>query len=78
MNGNKMVVTPDDKALFEFDARNNVRSFRAIANDLVWKTSDAYGGPQDLVDAVSHALEDAYTLGVARGPLCIKPPEDRK
>jgi hypothetical protein len=74
MNGNKINITPDDQVLFDFDTRNNVRPFRQIANELVWKTPSGEYGPQDLVDAISHALEDAYTLGVVRGPLSIKAP----
>lgn len=67
--GTKITPQPEYAALNAFDAENNVEPFRTIAERIV----DGYGinshvGPL-MVDEISIALEDAYDLGVRRGPL---------
>lgn len=67
MSDNKIQHQPECDALNAFDAANNVEPMRTIAERIAW----TYGaGPKhSMVDEISHALEDAYELGVKRGPL---------
>jgi hypothetical protein len=63
----RIVETPDDKARHTFDAANNVEPCRIIAERIAAK----YGaGPtHSMVDAISHAIEDARELGEKRRAL---------
>ena len=59
----KIVLTPEDRARHAFDAENNVEPCRTIAERIVHN----YPHPDDLVDDISHAIEDARALGERRG-----------
>ena len=59
----KVVLTPEDKARLAFDAENNVEPCRTIAERIVRKNPH----PDDLVDYISYAIEDARALGKKRG-----------
>lgn len=61
----KIHLSRMDRAMMQFDDENNVEPPRRIAERIASK----YGanGTHSLVDDISHALEDAYNLGVQRG-----------
>lgn len=63
--GIPVTTTPAFDALHQFDADNNVEPFRATAT----RIAQAYMEYSELVDAISHALEDAAEIGKKRGPL---------
>lgn len=65
MSENKINSTPEDEALWKFDAENNVRPFREVAEELALQ----FGYCQEAVDAIAHALEDSFVLGTKRGKL---------
>jgi hypothetical protein len=60
----KVTLTATDKALFAFDAENNVEPPRTIAERIAWRFGA--GPTHPLVDAISHAIEDAMDLGARR------------
>lgn len=64
---NRITPQPEYDALNAFDAENNVEPFRTIAERMAYGYGCARNHP--LVDEISAALEDAYNLGVKRGPL---------
>jgi len=59
----KVVLSPADKARHAFDAENNVEPCRTIAERIVYNCPH----PDDMVDDLSHAIEDARALGKKRG-----------
>lgn len=61
----KVVTTPEYEALHAFDARYGTQPPRLIAEGIV----RAARNTDDLVDLISHAIEDGRELGVLRGPL---------
>jgi len=63
----KITPQPEYDALNAFDAENNVEPFRTIAERIGWRYGA--GKTHSLVDAIASAIEDAYNLGVRRGPL---------
>jgi hypothetical protein len=67
---NRMVLTPADEALFAFDAENHVEPVRTIAERIAAK--HGAGPTHSLVDDISRAIEDAYSLGERRGELVRK------
>lgn len=65
--GYKITTTPEQEALYQFDAEHNVEPTRETAMRIAMK----YGFPATsaLVDEISHAVEDAYEIGQKRGIL---------
>lgn len=63
----KITSTPAWDAVHAFDAENSVEPFRAIAERIAYGAGCAKN--HQLVDDISGALEDAYSLGERRGPL---------
>jgi hypothetical protein len=63
----KINITPEQEALYLFDAEHNVEPTRETAMRIAMK----YGFPaaSALVDEISHAIEDAYEIGQKRGLL---------
>ena len=70
MDENKITHQPEYDALNAFDAENDVVPFRNIAEQIAWRFD--FRPEHMIVDDISHALEDAYNLGVRRGPLIPK------
>lgn len=63
----KIAHQPEYDALNAFDAENNVKPFRTIAEHIA--ANHDFWTTHPIVDEISHALEDAYNLGERRGPL---------
>jgi hypothetical protein len=64
---NKITSTPAWDAVHAFDAENSVESFREIAERIA--ANHDFWMTHQIVDEISAALEDAYSLGERRGPL---------
>lgn len=60
----KIMPQPEYDALNAFDAENNVEPARVIAERIALKWS-SYLRPE-MVDDISHAIEDAMSLGERR------------
>lgn len=67
----KITPQPEYDALNAFDAENSVEPFRTIAERIA--VGHDFWTTHLIVDEISHALEDAYNLGVKRGPLVPHP-----
>ena len=63
----KIAYQPEYDALNAFDAENRIEPVRQIACRIAMKYDCGQHHP--IVDDISRALEDAYDLGVRRGPL---------
>lgn len=59
--------TPEWDAVNAFDAKINLEPDRVIAQRIARK--HGFLDTDDIVDEISHALEDAYNIGERRGPL---------
>lgn len=63
----RVVITPEDAARFEFDAKHNVRPAREIAERIAQPR--LYDSRDALVGRISHAIEDAWEIGEKRAAL---------
>jgi len=60
----KITPQPEYDALNAFDAENNVEPARTIAERIAWRFDFPSG--HTIVDAISHAIEDAMEIGQRR------------
>lgn len=75
MAENKITPQLEYEALNAFYFAHNVEPFRTIAEKIVSKYFEV-NAVTLLVDDIASSLEDAYELGVKRGPL-IPPPRPK-
>ena len=65
----KFTSTPEWDALNAFDAENNVEPTRVVACRIACKYAHSATENGQLIDEISHAIEDAMEIGARRGPL---------
>lgn len=70
MRRERITITPEDARRYAFDAEHGVEPARTVAERIA--TGFGAGHTHPLVDAISHAIEDARELGEKRGKMMAR------
>ena len=74
MSDNKITISPSDEAIYRFDAELNIEPTRMIAERIAlhYGILPSLGDEGGIIDAISHAIEDARDLGGKRMAVQLK------